>query len=79
MAPPRQSIDVLMFDGRWLMLELELFKLHDAVNTGGFVRYFVDEHVGWMHILKGDAVGSMYGLPVWLAPAFALASRLARA
>ena len=56
-------------------------KLHDAVDTDGTVSQLINENICRVHIFKGNAVRSVVelGPPAWLVPAFALASRLARA
>ena len=36
-----------------------IFKLQDAVDANGLVGQFIYEDIGWMHILKGDAVGGV--------------------
>ena len=44
------------------MESLELIvihKLNNTINTNGLTGYIVDENVGGVHILKGDALGDV--------------------
>lgn len=35
------------------------FKLHDAVDADRESRDLIDEDIGWVHVLEGDAVGGV--------------------